>query len=443
MKKSNKSPRHQRTKKKRHKKYKGAATQSARPKAEHLDVILNYRPAIDFISSYNANINSLTNQLSFLTDPLYKPSLLKALNGIQEKLSTFNNLGSMLPQFDFANLNTQAFDLSRNATMAFTNLSNPNLVNDLASLITPNYPEWYNETIAKNSLLSSQAFADLDRFKSSKSLVDMFGAQNLSAFCVQSSLAKATELSLFTEKSLSNFSWPDLGQKIGLDAYGKSILGESFISLSTEYSALLKSFEIDPYSYVELSPTLTTLAPVELYTGANLIELLSTEEEITTEEELLKNEVQYENEYSLNLYLPKINVSLLNIWKGAIESFNSNNADKTRQFTVSLRELFTHVMHLLAPDDRVKDWTKDEAFFNQGRPTRKARLHYICRNISNKPFDKFVEMDVLATLEIINLFQEGTHSIQSNFTQAQLIAMKSKAETTLKFLLEIEFSTNR
>jgi hypothetical protein len=100
-------------------------------------------------------------------------------------------------------------------------------------------------------------------------------------------------------------------------------------------------------------------------------------------------------------------------------------------------------LHLLSPDDKIKSWNTDVSFYHEGKPTRNARLHYICRNISNKPFNKFVEKDIQSTLEFITIFQEGTHSIESGFTPQQLIAMKSKAETTLKFLLEIEFSTNR
>jgi len=347
-------------------------------------------------------------------------------------VNKFNNLAAVSP----------AFDLSRKATLAFTGLSTPAIVNGLASLVSPKYPTWYKETIGKNSFLSNSAFSALDIVKSSKALTDLLGTKNLSAFSVQSSFAKAVELSLFAEKSLSTFAWADVGSRIGLNGISKRLISESFLGLSTDYSGLLKSFSANPSSFIELSPSLTKLIPIEYFSGANLLEMISVDEDITTEEELLKNEIQYENEYSLNLYLPKIHSGLLNMWKGAIETYNSNNSDRVRQFTVSIRELFNHLMHRLAPDDQITKWTSDESFYHEGKPTRKARLHYICRNISNKPFNKFVEKDIQATIEFISIFQDGTHSIESNFTPQQLVAIKSKAETTLKFLLEIEFSTN-
>ena len=62
---------------------------------------------------------------------------------------------------------------------------------------------------------------------------------------------------------------------------------------------------------------------------------------------------------------------------------------------------------------------------------------YICRDINIGPFQKFVQKDVAATIEFINLFQEGTHKVTSSFTEQQLLALKAKTESTLTFLMEI------
>lgn len=403
---------------------------------------LKYNTAIDFLSGYNGKINSLSNQLNHLIAPTYQPTLLSAISGMQNQLSTFNSLHAMLPKLDhFASI-SPALDISRSVTLGYANLSTLDNVNNLASIVSANYAPWYNETIVKSSFLDSTVLSTLDIAKSSQSLVDILGSQNLSAFSVQSSFAKATEYSLFAEKSLSTFEWTNLGSRIGLNDISKGLISESFLSLSTDYSSLLKSFGANPSSFIELSPVLTKLAPIEFFTGANLLEMISIEEDFTTEEELLKNEIQYENEFSLNLFLPKVNPGLLKMWKGAVETYQSNNSDKVRQFTTSIRELFTHLMHTLAPDDKIKSWSNEPTFYDKGKPTRKGRLHYICRNISNAPFNKFVDKDVQSTLEFINIFQQGTHSIDDNFSPQQLVAIKSKAETTLKFLLEIEFSAN-
>ena len=438
MKKQNQS-RRSKPKPKRNKVYIGAAAQSAKDKED------KYQPSIDYLSNYNSTLSTLSNQLNLFNKPLYQTGLISAMAGIQDKLSSFSKFETMLPNFDKISAVSQAFDLSRNVTRAFADLSTPAIVSNLASIVSKDYSPWYNETFVKGSLLSSSAFAALDITKSNQALIDTMGLANLSAFSVQSSFAKATELSLFAEKSLSNFAWADIGNKIGLSDISKGLVSSSFLGLSTDYSELIKSYGANPSSFLDISPSVSKLIPVEYYTGANFLEIITTEEEVTTEEELIKNEIQYENEYSLNLYLPKINTGFLNMWKGAIETYNSNNSDKVRQFTVSIRELFGHLMHTLAPDEEIKKWSADKTeptFYHEGKPTRKARLHYICRNISSKPFNKFVEKDIQATIEFIAIFQDGTHSIESGFTPAQLVALKSKAEATLKFLLEIEFSTN-
>lgn len=157
------------------------------------------------------------------------------------------------------------------------------------------------------------------------------------------------------------------------------------------------------------------------------------------EEVGLRDEIQYENEVDLNRFLSKLDKGLYSMWEGAIEAYHSENPDRIRHFSSSLRELFTHVLHILSPEEEVKNWIKDESLLHNGRPTRRARLLYVCRNINNYPFEDFVEKDVNSTLAVIDMFQEGTHKISSNFSEKQLLALKCKAECTIKFLLQIHF----
>ena len=72
-----------------------------------------YRTAIDFLSGYNGKINSLSNQLNFLTAPAYQPTLLSALTGMQKQLSSFMTIEAMLPKFNNLAAVSPAFDLSR------------------------------------------------------------------------------------------------------------------------------------------------------------------------------------------------------------------------------------------------------------------------------------------------------------------------------------------
>jgi hypothetical protein len=370
-------------------------------------------------------------------------SIKSAMSGIESQSKSLNTLKTILPNYDSLSGVSKIMDLSRNVMLSYSGLSSVETIKNLAVAVSINYQPWYDETIGKNLKLINQSFLNPYLVKANQSIKESINLQNLSTFSIQSSLAKATELSLFAEKSLSTFKWKDVGQIIRISDSVKGLISNSFLDLAKDYSGLLKSFSDRPTSFIELGPTLTKTIPIEYYSGANFLEVISVNEDINISEELIKNEIQYENEYSLNLYLPEIDSGFIKMWKGAIETYNSKNSDRVRQFSVSIRELFTHLMHRLAPDEEIKKWTSESSFYFEGKPTRKARLYYICRNISNNSFNKFVEKDIQATLEFINIFQEGTHSIESSYTPQQLIAIKSKAETTLKFLLEIEFSVNR
>lgn len=402
----------------------------------------NYLTAIDYITAQSGKLNAVTNQINFLTSAAYQPSILTAVTGVQSHLSAFSSIKSYLPKVDHLVSVSPLMDLSRQATIAISGLTTPSIMTGLAASVATNYQPWYDANIAKSSILSATAYSTLNLVDTSKNLATIIGTQNLSALSIQSSIVKATEFSLFAEKSLYAITTENLGSRIALATEPKNYLTSSFLGLSDSYSTLLKSFETNPLSYTQISPSISRIAPLEYFSTANLLEAISVDEDITPEEELLKNEIQYENEILLSSHLPRIDAGLYKMWKGAIEAYNSNNSDRVRHFSTSIRELYTHLFHILAPDDAIKKWTSDPTHYHEGRPTRKARLLFICRNINNDPFNAFVKKDVDATIAFIDIFQKGKHDIDPVFSPNHLVIIKSKAENTLKFLLEIHFTTN-
>lgn len=402
----------------------------------------NYSPALEHLSGITGKLSSITNQFNFLTSPTYQPNILSAVSGIQTQLSAFTTIQAQLPNIAQLLQTSPMLDLSRQATLAISGLSDIGKLSDAAKVISANYKPWYEETIAKSSLLSTAAFNSLNIPNLSKNLSALIGSDKLSTLSLQTSIVKATELSVFAEKSLCTVNLTNIGSRMGLGIEGKEYLTNAFVGLSTSYSNLFKSFEQNPISYATLNPSLSKLTPIEFFSTANLLEAISVEEDITPDEELIKNEIQYENQVSLESYLPRVDPGLYKMWKGAIEAYHSTNSDRVRHFATSIRELFTHLIHILAPDENIKAWTSDAAFYHEGRPTRKARFLYICRNINNDPFNQFVKKDVDAMLAFIDIFQKGTHDIDPTFSPNHLVTIKSKAETTLKFLLEIQFTTN-
>lgn len=403
-----------------------------------------YKSAIEYLTSQTNKLNMLSSQIGKLySNPLLDSGLFSAATKMQNQFEKLNSFHHLLPDLTKIHKTNSALEMLRSTSIAIAGVNSKSAIQQIAESFAKQNKINFQTDIIKSAVIGKSFYNSINTPANSEIMKAILGNSVMSSLAIQSSFAKASALSVFAEKSLTSFPWQDLGQSIKLAQSTKKLITSRFVDLSTNYFNLYRSFEVKPISFTELSPTLTKSVPIEYYTGANLLEAISTNEDNDdADEELTKNEIIYENEYNLNTFLPKINSGLLKMWKGSVEAFNSNNSDKARHFMVSLRELFTHVMHDLAPDEEISGWTTNTDYFDKGRPTRKARLHYIYRNVSNGPFNKFVDRDVEATLTFIGIFQQGTHGIDNPFTEKQLAAIKSKAESTLKFLLEIHFSTN-
>lgn len=282
----------------------------------------NYSRAIAYLTVQSGKLNAVTNQINFLTSLAYQPSILTAVKSVQSHLATFNTIQSFLPKVDHLIVASPIIDYSRRATLAISGLSSPSVITGLAASVATNYKPWYEENIAKFSILSARAYSTLNIPDTSKNFATIIGSQSLSALTLQSSIVKATELSLFAEKSLFTVRPDNLGSRLNLGIDTKNHLTSSFLGLSDSYSTLMKSFESNPISYTQLNPSISRIAPIEYFSTAKLLEAISVEEDITSEEELLKNGIQYENEILLSSHLPKIDAGLYKMWKGA--SFFTN-----------------------------------------------------------------------------------------------------------------------
>ena len=143
---------------------------------------------------------------------------------------------------------------------------------------------------------------------------------------------------------------------------------------------------------------------------------------------------------SLEKLLEEINPDLLNPLQGARQALHTNNPDRVRHIAASLRELIGHVCRQLAPDD-IRAWnTNPDYYDDKGKPTRKARLLYICREIDSGPLSKLVGREVSSILTLIDGLNGGTHGVAPRFTDRQLQAIVDYTESHLLFLLRLASS---
>jgi len=227
-----------------------------------------------------------------------------------------------------------------------------------------------------------------------------------------------------------------LGESIlASESIQKSLL-DGLEGISNTYNNLFNAISSHPARIAEFSPVVTRHPPIELFRESRVLEEIT----VPTSERQLEPDSDVgviSEEKSLEDWLLEIDPRLNDLLRGAHEALTSNNPDRSRHVATSVRELFTHLIHIIAPDDGILKWTSKDEHFHQGRPTRRARLLYICRQIDFGELSDFVDDDVRAALTLVDALHSGTHDISSCFSERQLMVLLDRMESLILFLLRL------
>jgi hypothetical protein len=258
---------------------------------------------------------------------------------------------------------------------------------------------------------------------------------------LQSHLAEISKFSILSQAAVSRLAWENIGNALDLQASIRGVLQDRFLDFTRSYSKLFDFWEKQPSFVISLPPVVSKFPAIEFFNGVDVVDSITIRpyEDIEFQEEKQRAEEQVweETEDRLEALLIRLNTGLIVPLRGARQSLDSANPDHVRHFAVSLRELFTHVLHALSPDDKIRTWSTAPEHYDKGKPTRRARLLYICRILNQEPFSTFLEKDIEAGLEFLKLFQRGTHEVVPKYTDIQLRIMLVRMESLLRFLLEI------
>jgi hypothetical protein len=161
------------------------------------------------------------------------------------------------------------------------------------------------------------------------------------------------------------------------------------------------------------------------------------------DEVLLVSEIEQETSLCLSL-LEKISPSLVKIYLGARGALKEGNEDRARHILVSLRELWSHLLRTLAPDNMVITWLpeKGDKYLHEGKPTRKARILYICRDVNHEPLSDFLFDDVRALVSLLRFFNQ-VHNLEPGLSDDQLNALMLRTDSWLMFILQIAEGSRR
>lgn len=136
----------------------------------------------------------------------------------------------------------------------------------------------------------------------------------------------------------------------------------------------------------------------------------------------------------VDLMLAELNPDYVVVLDEAFEVFSGRSLGRVRHVLVSLRELITHVLHDLSPDNDIRAWSTDPKYFDKDRPTRAARHLYICRFVNCGPYGGYVRKSsglTSAFFEALN----GLHEVRPDICEFQLRLMVTDALNILRFLL--------
>ncbi len=138
--------------------------------------------------------------------------------------------------------------------------------------------------------------------------------------------------------------------------------------------------------------------------------------------------------------LSRVNPQLIQLYQGAAGAIVRAGPDATRHMATSLRELLTHVLHTLAPDEALQNWSgRQPGDFVNGRPTRAARIRYILRRLLGTSYAQFVSEDVARTIDLMQLLHGDTHRLGHSLDTAGQRIVLRRVEGVIAILLEAEF----
>jgi hypothetical protein len=412
-----------------------------------------YKPLTNIVGIANSTVlahSMMANTaLTGISAPTNLATAITPLIGISKLTNSAAITGApkiWAEQFNHAG----AVSMIYNSGISFANVvNNPTTAFNIARSVTD--PLGLASSLARNAFSAAPVAGSLLELSGYKNL----GIANIAAESFRTSLFENAHTNIATtfmsamtvtqlaESGLSQFDWSSLGRRLEATKAYTVPAQLDFLAFSEGYRDVLQSVSKRP-NWIYEAPTVAELPTLEYYASTAILRVV-TEDNVVEEVIEKTEELNEATRDVLVEYLPRLDADLPIMWHGAIQSLKSKNPDKIRHFITSLRELFTHVLHLMAPDNDFEAWDSNRLHYVNGRPTRKGRFLYICRDMagSDEAFAKFMQNDIDSVLSLIGLFQGGTHKIKSDFSPKELELIRIRAEASLRTFLTIEFEINR
>lgn len=255
----------------------------------------------------------------------------------------------------------------------------------------------------------------------------------------QLNFSRAAEVSLIAENTFLRLT--EIGSCTNASAKIISHIENQSLQLTKSYAELMKGVTISEMNVLTVHPYVTELPPKNYLSEVNFIESISISKPLKFEEKQnLDNELIGKVGEEIEFMLKKIDPELLNLYKGARHVLQKKGPDYKRHLSISMRELYREITKKLASDDEIKKWTNSRNYFIEGqnkKPTRRAKIEFICRNLKNNPFNYTLDKGVDSVIWYIDLLGKGSHNKILNLDDFQMEKLMCKIETIIFTILKV------
>jgi Predicted pPIWI-associating nuclease len=253
------------------------------------------------------------------------------------------------------------------------------------------------------------------------------------------SLCEVTHRLTFTERLFAGIDF-ELLKRIAIPETAVPDLERVILNFTSTYKNLADSIQTIP-EVAQLSTYVLPGATREIFTTGYSLDAICISEETDTEENPVEvqliAEVEQETSGCITL-LQSVDPALARPYIGAHDALHSSNADRVRHILASLREFWNHLLRKLAPDEMIMSWLPEDGkdLLHKGRPTRRARVLYVCRKFNHDPLTDLVVQDTRALVKLVEFFNR-VHELDSELTDNQLKALLLRTDSWLMYILQI------
>jgi hypothetical protein len=296
--------------------------------------------------------------------------------------------------------------------------------------------------LIEQATASSRVFADLGRMhetwaKSLRPMQDQIAQLQAAAKLSLGGMAYRLTVS---ERLFAGLDFDAIRRAVAVPELSMLKLRDSITNMTATYGKLAESIRSYP-DFTQLPDFALPGATREVFVTGHAVGVLRVSEEPDEDAEAsqiqLVTEVRAETSVCIGL-LQTLDPGLATPYLGAREALGGGNPDRARHILSSLRELWNHVLRRIAPDEHVLAWVPSgsKELLHEGRPTRKARVLYVCRNLNHAPLVEFIDQDTRALVKLVEFFNR-VHELESELTDEQLRALLLRTDSWLTYILQI------